>query len=53
MKLMKATLRRLWGLTRATSMVVGLAVMLALVAGVTSLAVAQKRPSGGETPHQF
>ncbi len=48
MKIWKATLPSLWRLTRATSMVVGLAVMLALVAGVTSLAVA-KTPSGGET----
>jgi hypothetical protein len=32
MKLMKATLRRLWRLTRATSIVVGLAVMVALEA---------------------
>ena len=44
----KATLLRLWRLTRTTSMVVGLAVMLALVAGVASLAVA-RTPSGGET----
>jgi hypothetical protein len=49
MKLLKATLPRLWRLTRTTSMVVGLAVMLALVAGVSSLAVAQKTPSGGTT----
>ncbi|HEX5913507.1 MAG TPA: hypothetical protein VFY54_10310, partial [Rubrobacter sp.] len=48
MKSMKATLRRLWRLTRATSIVVGLAVMVALVAGVTPLAVA-KPPAGGET----
>ena len=47
MKLMKATLRRLWRLTRATSIVVGLAVMVALVAGIASLAVA-KPPAGGE-----
>jgi hypothetical protein len=46
---LKATLPRLWRLTRTTSMVVGLAVMLALVAGVSSLAVAQKTPSGGTT----
>ncbi len=46
MKLLKATLPKLWRLTRATSMVVGLAVMVALVAGVVSLAVA-KAPSGG------
>lgn len=38
MNLMKATLRRLWRLTRATSIVVGLAVMVALVAGTVSLA---------------
>ena len=49
MKLMKTTLRNLWRLTRATSMVVGLAVMVGLVAGVASLAVAQKSPSGGTT----
>src|SRR5215217_163084 len=41
MKLMKATLRRLWHLTRATSFVVGLAVMVALVGGVVSLALAK------------
>jgi len=40
MKLMKATIRGVWRLTRATSVVVGLAVMLALVVGVGSLAVA-------------
>lgn len=40
MKLMKATLRRLWRLTRATSIVVCLAVMVGLVAGVVSLAAA-------------
>ena len=40
MKVMKATLRRLWRLTRATSIVVGLAVMVGLVAGVVSLAAA-------------
>src|SRR5215217_7220651 len=45
---MKATLPRLWRLTRRVSIVVGLAVMLALVAGVASLAVA-KPPSGGDT----
>src|SRR5215217_4446071 len=49
MKLMKATLRRLWHLTRATSFVVGLAVMVALVGGVVSLALA-KPPTGGEPP---
>jgi hypothetical protein len=49
MNLMKTSLRKLWRLTRATSMVVGLAVMVALVAGVASLAVAQKSPSGGAT----
>lgn len=49
MKLMKTTLRMLWRLTRTTSMVVGLAVMVGLVAGVASLAVAQKSPSGGTT----
>jgi hypothetical protein len=49
MKLLKATLPRLWRLTRTTSMVVGLAVMVGLVAGVASLAVAQKSPSGGTT----
>jgi hypothetical protein len=48
MKLVKATLPKLWSLTRTTSMVVGLAVMLALVAGVASLAVA-RTPSGGAT----
>ena len=48
MNLTKAALLKLWRLTRTTSMVVGLAVMLALVAGVTSLAVA-RTPSGGET----
>jgi hypothetical protein len=48
MTLMRAVLRRLWRLTRATSMVVGLAAMLALVAGVSSLAVAGTS-SGGET----
>jgi hypothetical protein len=48
MTLMRAVLRRLWRLTRATSMVVGLAVMLALIAGVSSLAVAGTF-SGGET----
>jgi pimeloyl-ACP methyl ester carboxylesterase len=35
MKLMKATLRRLWRLRRATSIVVGLAVMVGLLAGGT------------------
>ncbi len=49
MKLMKATLPRLWRLTRTTSIVAGLAVMLALVVGVVSLAVAQQNPSGGAT----
>jgi hypothetical protein len=49
MKLMKATLMRLWRLTRATSIVVGLAVMVALVGGVVSLGLA-KPPAGGETP---
>jgi len=49
MKLIKATLRRLWRLTRATSIVVGLAVMVALVGGVVSLALA-KPPAGGGTP---
>jgi len=48
MKLMKATLRRLWWLTRTTSIVVGLAVMGALVAGVVSLAVA--KPPEGDVP---
>jgi hypothetical protein len=49
MNLMKSTLRKLWRLTRATSIVVGLAVMVGLVAGIASLAVAQKSPSGGTT----
>jgi hypothetical protein len=49
MKLMKTTLRKLWRLTRATSIVVGLAVMVGLLVGVASLAVAQKSPSGGTT----
>ena len=49
MKLMKTTLRKLWRLTRTTSTIVGLAVMVGLVAGVASLAVAQKSPSGGTT----
>jgi hypothetical protein len=49
MKLMKTTLRKLWRLTRTTSTIVGLAVMVGLVAGVASLAVAQKLPSGGTT----
>src|SRR5215216_771411 len=49
MEAMKATLRRLWRLTRATSFVVGLAVMVALVGGVVSLALA-KPPTGGEPP---
>jgi hypothetical protein len=49
MKLMKTTLRKLWQLTRTTSTIVGLAVMVGLVAGVASLAVAQKSPSGGTT----
>ncbi len=49
MKLMKATLPSLWRLTRTTSIVAGLAVMLALVAGVVSLAVAEQTPSGGAT----
>ena len=49
MKLIETTLRRLWRLTRATSTVVGLAVMVALVAGVASVAVAAKPPAGGET----
>jgi hypothetical protein len=40
MKLMKATLRRLWFLTRPTSIVVSLTVMVALVAGTVSLAAA-------------
>jgi hypothetical protein len=48
MKLMKAALPKLWRLTRTTSMVVGLAVMVGLFAGVASLAVA-RTPSGGET----
>jgi len=48
MNLTKASLLKLWRLTRTMSMVVGLAVMLALVAGVASLAVA-KTPSGGAT----
>lgn len=48
MNLMKATLLKLWRLTRSTSMVVGLAVMLALVAGGAPLAVAST-PSGGGT----
>jgi pimeloyl-ACP methyl ester carboxylesterase len=46
MKLMKAALRRLWRLRRATSIVAGLAVVVALVAGVVSLAVAA--PSSGD-----
>ncbi|HEX5699468.1 MAG TPA: hypothetical protein VFX77_02380, partial [Rubrobacter sp.] len=49
MKLMKTTLRKLWRLTRTTSTIVGLAVMVGLVAGAASLAVAQKSPSGGTT----
>src|SRR5215217_5617413 len=49
MEAMKATLRRLWRLTRASSIVVGLAVMVALVGGVVSLALA-KPPAGGEPP---
>jgi hypothetical protein len=49
MKLMKTTLRKLWRLTKTTSTIVGLAVMVGLVAGVASLAVAQKSPSGGTT----
>jgi hypothetical protein len=49
MKLMKTTLRKLWRLTRTTSTIVGLAVMVGLIAGVASLAVAQKSPSGGST----
>lgn len=49
MKIRKATLPNLlWRLTRTTSMVVGLAVTLALVVGVASLAGA-RAPSGGET----
>jgi hypothetical protein len=40
MKQMKATLRRLWHLTRATSIAVSLAVVVALVGGVVSGAVA-------------
>src|SRR5829696_2270944 len=40
----KGILAFLWRLTRTTSIVVGLAVMFALVAGVASLAVAQKPP---------
>jgi hypothetical protein len=40
MKSMKATLRRLWHLTRATSIAVSLAVVVALVGGVVSGAVA-------------
>jgi hypothetical protein len=40
MKLMKATLMRLWHLTRATSIAVSLAVVVALVGGVVSGAVA-------------
>jgi hypothetical protein len=47
MKLMKATLRRLWHLTRATSIAVSLAVVVALVGGVVSQAVAA--PSGTTT----
>jgi hypothetical protein len=49
MKLMKATLRRLWRMTGATSLAVSLAVMVALVGGVVSLALA-KPPTGGESP---
>jgi len=48
MNLMKVSLLRFWRLTRTASMVVGLAVMLALIAGVASLAVA-RTPSGGAT----
>lgn len=56
MKLMKATLRRLWRLTRATSIVVGLAVMVALVAGVATLAVAKppwRRGGGGNLEGRY
>jgi hypothetical protein len=49
MKVMKGALGRLWRLTRATSLVVGLAVMVALVGGVVSLALA-KPPVSGEPP---
>jgi hypothetical protein len=47
MKLMKATLRRLWRLTGATSIAVSLAVVVALAGGVVSQAVAA--PSGTTT----
>jgi hypothetical protein len=47
MKLVKATLRRLWRLTRTTSIVAGLAVKVALVAEVVSLAAA--KPPAGST----
>jgi hypothetical protein len=40
MKLMKATLRRLWRLTRATSFVIVLVLVVAFVGGVVSQAVA-------------
>jgi hypothetical protein len=47
MKLMKATLSRLWRLTGATSIAVSLAVVVALAGGVVSQAVAA--PSGTTT----
>jgi hypothetical protein len=47
MKLMKTTLSRLWRLTGATSIAVSLAVVVALVGGVVSQAVAA--PSGTTT----
>jgi hypothetical protein len=49
MKVTKGAFGRLWRLTRATSIVVGLAVMVALVGGVVSLALA-KPPADGGTP---
>ncbi len=48
MRMMKAVLPRLWRLTRTASIVLGVAMMLAFVAGVASLAVA-KTPSSGTT----
>jgi hypothetical protein len=47
MKLMRATLRKLWRLTGTTSLAVSLAVVVALVGGVVSQAVAA--PSGTTT----
>jgi hypothetical protein len=47
MKLMKATLMRLWRLTRATSIAVSLAVVVALAGGVVSQALAA--PTGGSS----